>query len=225
METSNLIHIDTCAKNANYKDEMKEEEDRLILKMMQTGSSWSKAVTQKTGTCEDDICDLCKEAKETSDHIWYCSRLEEKRKELDAEIAEADPEEYTPAMRHGVACAMDAGPRSTYWGAECKEAWGKRKKWRYGCRKEGELKEEVREVMQQLGKLEGGEDFTAREMITGLMMKGDKEEMVRPKMKSRVEEEASGEPNVFSDGSLRNIKRGILASWRSRSMAPYKKGR
>lgn len=85
LETSNLIEIDTYATNAKHKDEVKEEEeDRLIFKMMQAGSSWSKAVTQKTGMREDHICDLCKEAKETSDHIWYCSRLDEKRKELDA---------------------------------------------------------------------------------------------------------------------------------------------
>ena len=81
METSNLSEIDTYATNVKHKDEVEEEENRLILKMMQTGSSWSKAVTQKTGMCEDIICDLCKDAKETSDHIWYCSRLHEKRKE------------------------------------------------------------------------------------------------------------------------------------------------
>ena len=61
---------------------------------MQTGSNWSKAVTQKTEACEDNICDLCKKAKETSHHIWYCSRLKDKRKELDAVLAEADPEEW-----------------------------------------------------------------------------------------------------------------------------------
>ena len=124
-------------------------------------------MTQKTGMCEDNICDLCKEAKETSDHIWYCSRLDEKRRDLDAEIAEAGPEEFTPAMRHGVACAMNADPRRTYWGAECKEAWDKKNKWRYGCRREGELKEDVKEVMIKLRNLQGGEDFTAREMMTG----------------------------------------------------------
>ena len=101
---------------------------------------------------------------------------------------------------------MNAGPRRAYWGAECKEAWGTRKQWRYVCRKEGELKEEVREVIQQPAKLEGGEDFTTREMITGLMMKGNKEEMMRPKMKSRVDEKAPEKPNASSDGSLRNIK-------------------
>ena len=118
LETRNLIEVDTYATNAKQKVEVKEDEDKLILKMMQTGSSWSKAVTQKTGTCEDNICDLCEEAKETSGHIWCCSRLDEKRRDLDAEIAEADPEEFTPAMRHGVACAMNADPRRSYWGAE-----------------------------------------------------------------------------------------------------------
>ena len=67
--------------------------------------------------CEDDLCDLCKEVKETSDHIWYCRRLREKAKELDPELAEADPEDFTPAMRHGVACAMNADPRKNVLGA------------------------------------------------------------------------------------------------------------
>ena len=42
--------------------------------------------------------------------------------------------------------------------------------------------------------------------MTGLMMKGDKEEMIRPKMKRRVEEKTHETPNAFIDGSLRNIK-------------------
>lgn len=192
--------------------------------MMQTGSSWSKAVTQKTGMCDENICDMCKEAKETSDHIWYCSRLDETRKELDAGIAEADPDEFTPAMRHGVACAMNADPRRTYWGSECKAGWGKRKHGRYGCRKEGELKEGVREVILTFGKLEGGEDFTAREMMTGLMMEGDKEEMMRPKMKSSVDENAPFKLNAFSEGSLRNITGAFWQVGGAGVCCPHKEG-
>ena len=60
--------------------------------------------------------------------------------------------------------------------------------------------------MIQLGDLEAGEDFTAREMMTALMMKDEKEEMRRHNMKSKIDEEAPEQPSAFRDGSLRNIK-------------------
>ena len=57
-----------------------------VVKNMQTGSTWSQAVTRNTGMCEDDICDLCKEAKETSNYIWYSERLKCRAKELDQDL-------------------------------------------------------------------------------------------------------------------------------------------
>ena len=73
--------------------------------MVQSGSSWTKAVTARTGR-EDvavagDVCDLWKKARETSDHIWTCEELARKRRELDVDLAEADPEDLTPAIRRG----------------------------------------------------------------------------------------------------------------------------
>ena len=113
---------------------------------MTTGSNWTKMVTAKTGRKDgeeqDDTCDLCK-AKETSDHVWHCEALKGKRRELDVDLAEAGPEEFTPAMRQGVACAMNADPTKTFWGMECKECWGDKKRWNYGCTKPGYLSTEV----------------------------------------------------------------------------------
>ena len=86
-------------------------------------SNWTKTITFQTGKSEYDICDLCKREKETTYHTWFCKRLTEKRHELDVEIAEVDPKDFTPAMRHGVACALNADPRRTCWGCECKEEW------------------------------------------------------------------------------------------------------
>ena len=68
-----------------------------------------------------------------------CKKLEAKRRQVDVEIAEADPEDFTPAMRMGGACALNVDPRRTYWGVACKEAWCKKNKWRYGCIDEGNL--------------------------------------------------------------------------------------
>ena len=83
-----LIEIDTYATNAKHWNEVTDETEKMVLKTMQTGSKWSNSVTFRTGQCDDDTCDLCKEAKETTDHIWYCKRLKETRQELDAELAE-----------------------------------------------------------------------------------------------------------------------------------------
>ena len=87
-------------------------------------------VTAKTGREDvdkaDDLCDRCRKAKETSDHVWRCEKLSSKRRELDVELAEADPEDLTPAIRRGVACAMNADPTRTFWGTNVKEAWSEK---------------------------------------------------------------------------------------------------
>ena len=119
QETQGLKEIDNYATNATHKNEG-EKEDKVGLRMVQSGSSWTKETTAKTGRGDeligDDLCDLCRKEKETSDHIWTCEKLESKRRELDLELAEADPEDLTPAIRRGVACAMNADPEKTFWG-------------------------------------------------------------------------------------------------------------
>ena len=108
-----------------------------------TASNWTKMVTAKTGRTDgeeqDDLCNLCGDTKETSDHVWHCRMLNGKRRELDVDLAEADPEEFTPAMRQGVACAMNADPTRTYWGLECGECRDDKKKRAYGCAVLGSL--------------------------------------------------------------------------------------
>ena len=97
----------------------------MILRLVQSGSNWTKAVTAKTGRTDDDEadarCDLCKSMKESSDHVWFCPALKGNARELDVDLAEANPEDFTPAMRHGIACALNANPTCTFWGYACKE--------------------------------------------------------------------------------------------------------
>ena len=67
----------------------------IVLRLLQSGSIRSKAVTAKTGRTDednaDDSCDLCKNMKETVDHIWFCPALRYKTKEVNPELAEIDP--------------------------------------------------------------------------------------------------------------------------------------
>ena len=44
-----------------------------------------------------------------------------------------------------------------------------------------------------------------------LTRSGDGDEIVKPRIEQRVEEEAPEEPNAYSDGSLIHVKRAFLA--------------
>ena len=94
---------------------------------MQSGSNWTKAVESKTGRQEgeeqDGRCGICNAMRETTDHVWFCPALQQKAKEVDAELAAPDPCCFTPALRQGIAPAMNAAPTRTYWGYELRVAW------------------------------------------------------------------------------------------------------
>ena len=115
FETQGLTDIDTFATTVKHAQGVNDENDKVILRLMQTGSSWTKQLTKKTGRSEEDQCTLCGQ-EETKDHVWHCERLKDKRHDIDEDLAEANPEDFTNAMRMGVACAMSADPRKTYWG-------------------------------------------------------------------------------------------------------------
>ena len=204
FETQGLQEIDVFATTAKHSEEVKEEEDKVILRLMQTGSNWTKALTAKTGKSETDECELCGE-KETKDHIWHCKRLNPKRREVDLELAEADPEDFTPAMRMGVACAMNADPRRTYWGKACNESWCKDTRRRYGCIEKQKMSDTVREVMDRFDQ-QGAEEVPAREGMAAIAKMEEGEETIKPKISQRVKGEAPEKPNVYSDGSLKNTK-------------------
>ena len=97
-ETLGLLEIDSYATNAKHKGEVPEDE-KIVLRLMQSGSNWTKAVTAKTGRTDeespDDLCELCGVMRETKDHVWHCPALKGKARELDILLSEANPEELT----------------------------------------------------------------------------------------------------------------------------------
>jgi hypothetical protein len=205
FETVGLEEIDTFATNVKHADGVNEESDKLILRMMQTGSSWTQQLTKKTGREDHEACPLCGEV-ETKDHVWHCDRLKGKRHAIDKDLAEADPQEFTNAMRMGVACALNADPRKTYWGKRCDTEWSKDKRRRYGCIEPGALKDEVKEITRRIDQTEDAEWWTAREIMVALTRSADGEEEVVPYISRPVEEQAPERPNAYSDGSLKNTK-------------------
>ena len=56
----------------------------------------------------------------------------------------------------------------------CREEWRQKKKWKYGCMKEGRMSKEVQEVMKRIDEPPGGEDMTARELMEALTAKDEK---------------------------------------------------
>ena len=114
-----LHELDLFATNSKHKEEVPKEK-KAVLQYMQPGSNWSKTITAKTGRTDcciqDHTCDLCKIMKEEADHIWYCPALRAKAKEMGPVIASIDPDVFPPALRKGVAPAMHANPKGTFWG-------------------------------------------------------------------------------------------------------------
>ena len=206
-ETVGLFEIDTYATHAKHEDEVPEEK-RIVLRLMQSGSNWTKSVTAKTGRTDEEVadvnCDLCG-LKETSDHIWHCTALKCKARQLDVDLATADPYDFTPAMRQGIACALNADPTRTYWGEAPEEDWGANRTKLYDCCKEEDLPEEVQHTVSLLrGEAGGMNNLTAREWMETLTARGKGDTM--PSVKAPVDGEAPADPNAFSDGSLKHTK-------------------
>ena len=114
-----LEEIDLYATNAKHAEEVPQDQ-KLGLRLMQSGSNWTKAVTARTGRKDTLIhgnhCDLCKCMRESTDHIWFCPKLREKAFEIDTDVAGLNPEVFPPAVRKGVAPAMNANLTCSYWG-------------------------------------------------------------------------------------------------------------
>lgn len=77
-ETNELNEIDTYATEANNWNEVKDGSEKVGLRIVLTGSSWTQAATFWTGKADDQICKLCMKEKETSDHFWFCESLRKK---------------------------------------------------------------------------------------------------------------------------------------------------
>ena len=86
---------------------------------MQIGGS--QALNEIVGYNQDvgRICSYCMEAVSTSDHVkWECKHVEATRKEIDAELASV-PHKFLPrCLKNGIAPAMKADGKNTFWGAD-----------------------------------------------------------------------------------------------------------
>ena len=107
-------------------------------------------------------------------------------------------------MRHGVACALNADPRRTYWGGECKEEWPREKKWWYGCLDKTKLSGQVRELIGSLGAVEDGKDKPAKEIMVAVTATDDDANYSMPRIKQKIQGTAPRKINAYGDGGPKN---------------------
>ena len=121
-----------------------------------------------------------------------------------------DPEDFTPAMRHGVAPIMNANVKKTFWGAECCNKWSKEQKRMMGCLEEHEIKTDVNYIMNKVDPLHSARE--TMQTITATYGRGynameEEEEDPGPQAERVNENElVPEEPNAYADGSLKQSK-------------------
>ena len=92
----------------------------MILSLTRTESNWARTAAHRAGQAESDNFILCGR-KEASDHMWHCEALRKERAEADNELASLDPHQVHPAIRHGVAPAMPARLKGSFWGTDLED--------------------------------------------------------------------------------------------------------
>ena len=94
-------------------------EDRTLLDITRTGSSWTRVAAYGAGQVEDKTCQNCFEAEEDANRFWACKALNTAREKAGKELAELDPNISPASVRQGIAPALSANCCGAFWG-ECK---------------------------------------------------------------------------------------------------------
>ena len=87
-----------------------QEDDRLIMDITRTGSTWTRSAADWAGQTEDKRCQICMEADESAEHFWVRKGLKQAREEAwkpkasenDEAAAEGDTEEETDSRTTAV---------------------------------------------------------------------------------------------------------------------------
>ena len=167
----------------------------MLLSVVRTGSAWTRTAAYWAGQAESTECELCGQ-EEKSDHIWTCPKLEGKRRELDVDLAELDPKMLPAPVRQGVAPAMKADPRAPFWGGNHHNHMNEKQKELCGCRKG--IPKDVDAKTKNIDNR-----VTAREVMQAHIETQYYEQLGPP---AKCSSASPDKPNVYTDGSLKNIK-------------------
>ena len=106
-------------REASLVDPKIEEIGKGMMRISQMGGQMHKCGISKFNQDVTKACTYCEEDECTTDHLrWKCKYFDEKRKEIDKDIAEI-PTQWLPLnVRSGIAPAMRLDGRATYWGKD-----------------------------------------------------------------------------------------------------------
>ena len=93
-------------------------QDSNLLRVVQSGSMWTKSKLAHTGEVSNNTCECCTEGnKQTPEHVlWRCKAFEACRKCASPSISSIPVHALPKPLLFGIAPAMMADPCKTYWG-------------------------------------------------------------------------------------------------------------
>ena len=175
------------------------KEDVGYVHTIQNASGWGKAQLEQIGAAENSHCDLCgQELQNTGHSIWNCCKLEKARIEADPELAQIDPEDLHSDIKRGIAPAMGTQPESTFWGSELNGSRTEKLKKLLGYRNAPKECSEARNILVHAKTL----GCNARQLIS--VFRGGFGQGETPNFPMDVEGKPDKNPELFSDGSVKN---------------------
>ena len=147
-ETVGLNEIDRIATQAKTRN--MNEEDKMILDITRTGSTWSRTKAYWAGQLDDKLCTLCGEEDDSPDHFWCCKALESARKEADKVLAKLNPKAMPMSIKCGVAPAMVASTENAYWVIEGNEYLKEDQKKLCGFRGKRKVHQKFEKIIEDL---------------------------------------------------------------------------
>ena len=118
------------------------------------------------------------------------------REKNDKTLASINAELLPMPVRRGIAPALKAKGTTAFWGTEDDPTTPDDQRKMFGCCKEKEINQLIREEMQKLPT-----EIIAREYIQYKVDEGGKSNSPKPK---KEDEKAPEDINVYTDGSLHN---------------------
>ena len=122
--TSSLISKGTLEidRDISQPSKILNDIEKGIVATSLMGGNQARCEISKYNEDVDNTCSYCREAESTADHIkWVCKEFKEVRTSIDAELARVPPDFLNYNVRCGIAPAMKADGKTTFWGKQLPE--------------------------------------------------------------------------------------------------------
>ena len=116
--STRLVGLREIDREATKVDPATEQLEKSMIRTAQMGSRLAKGAIAAYNQDVDSRCNYCLQEKSTVNHIrWECNHFDDKRKEVDPELASVISKGYLlDCIKCGVALAMHTDGNKTYWG-------------------------------------------------------------------------------------------------------------